>query len=80
MSIDPRTGIKPISEWGSECGRGFVSDARFGSGQVIKRTNRDSSRKWRKVEGGVDRPAATGTNSVAPAPVEPLDVPGGKKL
>jgi len=29
--------------------RGFVSDSRFGGGQVIKRTNRQSTRKWRKV-------------------------------
>lgn len=33
--VDPATGIRPISEWGSACARGFVSDSRFGSGQVI---------------------------------------------
>lgn len=40
--IDPETGIWPISEWGSYCGRGFVSDARFARGteQVIRRTSR----------------------------------------
>ena len=36
--------------WGSSCGRGFVSDSRFGSDQVIKRTNRSTSRKWRKLD------------------------------
>lgn len=46
--IDPATGIKPISEWGSSCHRGFISDSRFGSGQVIKRTNRDVTRRWRR--------------------------------
>jgi hypothetical protein len=44
--IDSETKIRPIGEWGSACARGFVSDARFGSGQVIKRTNRDLTRKW----------------------------------
>lgn len=39
------------SSWGNAAGRGFVSDSRFGSGQVIKRTNRDVSRKWRRVGG-----------------------------
>ncbi len=27
--------------------QGFVSDSRFGSGPVIKRTNRDVTQKWR---------------------------------
>ncbi len=45
MSIDPQTQIKPISEWGKECARGFVRDARFGPGQVIKGTNRNKTRK-----------------------------------
>jgi hypothetical protein len=50
--IDPATGIWPISEWGSECGRGFVSDARFARGgeRVIKRTSRAVTRKWRGKE------------------------------
>lgn len=26
---------------------GFVSDARFGGGEVVKRTNRATTRKWR---------------------------------
>jgi hypothetical protein len=47
---DPATGIWPMSEWGAECYRGFVSSSMFGSGQVIKRTNRDVSRKWRRTE------------------------------
>jgi hypothetical protein len=47
-TVDSKTGIKPISAWGYGCARGFVSDARFGSGQVIKRTNRDVSRRWRR--------------------------------
>lgn len=52
--IDPDTGIWPISDWGHECGRGFVSDARFSGGRskVIKRTNRNTTRKWRKLEHG----------------------------
>jgi hypothetical protein len=47
--IDPETGIKPIANWGIECGRGFVRDARFGPGQVIKGTNRSKTRKNRKA-------------------------------
>ncbi len=48
--IDPETGILPMEEWGSACQRGFVRDARFGSDQVIKGTNRNTSRKWRKLD------------------------------
>lgn len=46
--IDSDTGIWPIAEWGNECGRGFVSDARFSGGKdrVIKRANRGKTRKW----------------------------------
>ena len=53
--IDPETGIWPISEWGAECGRGFVSDERFArpGERVIKRTNRQTTRKWRKRFGPV---------------------------
>ena len=49
--IDPETGIWPISEWGTECARGFVGNARFARGneKVIQRTNRETTRKWRKV-------------------------------
>jgi hypothetical protein len=45
--IDPATGIWPVCEWGSECGRGFVSDPRFARGgeRVIKRTNRSQQRR-----------------------------------
>ena len=46
---DPQTGIRPISEWGPECSRGFVRDARFGPGQVIKGTSRNKSRANRKL-------------------------------
>jgi len=52
-TIDPETRIWPISEWGYECGRGFVSEARFAgdSGtRVIKRTNRNTTRKWRAID------------------------------
>jgi hypothetical protein len=50
-TIDPKTGIWPMSEWGSACQRGFVSDSRFSpSDTVIKRTNRETSRKWRRLE------------------------------
>lgn len=48
-TIDPETGIWPIAEWGSECGRGFVSDARFGQAKVIKRTSRAKTRKWYRL-------------------------------
>jgi hypothetical protein len=50
--IDPSTGIWPVIEWGSECGRGFVSDERFqrGNEKVIKRTNRAKTRAWRQLE------------------------------
>jgi hypothetical protein len=50
--IDEATGCWPVSEWGASCGRGFVSDARFArpGDQVIKRTNRAVTRKWRKRE------------------------------
>lgn len=41
------TGALPISQWGGACARGFVRDSRFGDGQVIKGTNRNTSRKWR---------------------------------
>lgn len=47
--INPETGIWPTCEWGYECQRGFVSSARFGSGQVIERTNRETTRRWRNV-------------------------------
>lgn len=38
----------------SEQSRGFVRNERFGSGQVIRGTNREASRKWRKVCGALD--------------------------
>lgn len=53
-TIDPKTGILPISEWGAECARGFVSNARFSGGKdkVIPRTNRTITKKFRSsVEG-----------------------------
>lgn len=46
---DLKTGILPIHEWAGACGIGFISNARFGSGQVIKRTNRETSRRWRQL-------------------------------
>ncbi len=49
--INPETGIWPVSDWGNECMRGFVSSSRFGGGTVIARTNRETTRKWRR-EGG----------------------------
>jgi len=44
--IDTETGIRPISEWGWECGRGFVSEERFARAgdKVIKRTPRKKSK------------------------------------
>jgi hypothetical protein len=38
-TIDPRTGIRPTCEWGASCGRGFVSNPRFGA----------NTRKWRRL-------------------------------
>jgi hypothetical protein len=48
-TIDPKTGILPISEWGAECARGFVSNARFSGGRdkVIAPTNRTQTKKFR---------------------------------
>lgn len=51
--INPATGIAVIEDWGPECARGFVSNARFASNateQVIPRTNRATTRKWRNVQ------------------------------
>ncbi len=42
---NPEPGISPIGEWGNDCARGWVRDERFGPGQVIKGTNRNSTRK-----------------------------------
>ncbi len=50
--IDPATGIWPMREWGISCQRGFISNSRFGGGQVIERTNRQMTRKWRRGAGG----------------------------
>jgi hypothetical protein len=50
--IDPATGIWPMSEWGTNCYLGFVSDSRFGGGQVIKRTNHTTSKRRRSTTGG----------------------------
>jgi len=56
-TIDPKTGIWPISEWGYECARGFVRDARFSAtDQVIPGTNRDTTRKWRKLQQATTTP------------------------
>lgn len=55
--IDPKTGIWPMSEWGPSTRRGFISNSRFGSGQVIERTNRETTRKWRRLAGGEQRGA-----------------------
>ncbi len=50
---DPATGIRPLHEWGADCGRGWVRDARFGSGQVIKGTNRNKTRQIYRAHQGV---------------------------
>jgi hypothetical protein len=40
-----------MAEWGASCGRGFVSNSRFGPNQlVIPRTNRAVTRKWRALD------------------------------
>lgn len=44
-------GVFPIHEWGNECMRGWVSDARFGSGPVLKRTSRQTTRKVYRARG-----------------------------
>jgi hypothetical protein len=50
-TINPETHIWPIGEWGGTCGIGFVSNAQFGPNQpVIPRTNRETTRKWRKLD------------------------------
>ena len=49
QDLDPNTGIKPIRDWGPECGRGFVRDSRFGGGQVISGTNRQKTRQNRRL-------------------------------
>lgn len=49
--VDLATGIWPIHEWGNAATRGFVRDPRFGGGQVIKGTNRATTKKWRRVCG-----------------------------
>jgi hypothetical protein len=48
--IDPETGIWPMEEWGSACGRGFVSNARFGAGIVIPRTNRAKKQTSKQLD------------------------------
>lgn len=47
--MDIETGIWPIHEWGFATTQGHVSDSRFGSGLVIKRTNRAKTKKWRRA-------------------------------
>jgi hypothetical protein len=48
----PCTGVRATSEWGAACGRGFVSNLRLGANQpVIRRTNRNITRKWRALNG-----------------------------
>jgi hypothetical protein len=54
--VNPRfhlapTGAAPIYEWGASCGRGWVRDDRFGSGQVIKGTNRNKTRQMYRTKG-----------------------------
>ena len=59
--IDPETGIWPIEEWGSECGRGFVSDGRFrrsGKERIIKRADRAKTRKWYRLGRQTERKEA----------------------
>lgn len=49
--VDPALGCAPLHEWGSECARGWVRDDRFGSGQVIKGTNRGKTREIYRSKG-----------------------------
>jgi hypothetical protein len=45
--IDLETGIAPVSEWGPECARGWVSDIRFAgrtTSLVIKRKTHKKAR------------------------------------
>lgn len=50
-AVEPEKARDPSipSSWGNTCSRGFVRDARFGSGQVIPGTNRAMQRKQRRV-------------------------------
>ena len=65
--LDPETGIRKIADWGSACARGFVSNARYSpTDNVIPRTNRNISRKWRAVDGDNIRPADTSKKEPAP--------------
>jgi hypothetical protein len=50
--IDTETGIRPMSEWGSACQRGFVNSERFATrnDQVMPKSNRAALKKWRKLE------------------------------
>lgn len=50
--IDPATAIWPIAEWGSSCGRGFVSNERFARSKtetVLKRANRKNTKRWYRL-------------------------------
>ena len=38
-------GVRDVSQWGQACATGWVRDARFGSGMVIKGTSRAKTRK-----------------------------------
>lgn len=56
-TIDPATGIWPIREWGTECGRGFVGNERFArpGEKVIQRSNRAKQRRqFQKQKGTRD--------------------------
>lgn len=60
--INPETGCWPISEWGPECGRGFVSNERFARGgeRVIKRANRAKTKKWYQLMKTMERKTNNG--------------------
>jgi len=48
LHVNPETRIPPIHEWGAECSRGWVSDARFARGakdSVIPRANRTKTKQ-----------------------------------
>lgn len=61
--INPATGIWPTAEWTGHCHFGFVRDARFGPGQVIKGTSRDKSRKLRQSPSTTTGPSTTTTST-----------------
>ena len=45
IAVEAKMAICDVSHWGKACATGWVRNARFGGGQVIKGTSRAKSRK-----------------------------------